>query len=115
MITRESIELFQVSFDRFMEKVPAVLKDMLATIEAKEALEREIHDIRTCLDAMNVANQDLRDDKKGLDQRLGMLLSENARLEHLLASIGHAVKQAQPVQEALASLQNGHRRVIEAH
>ncbi len=113
MITRESVELFQVSFDRFMEKVPNVLQDMMDTVEAKEAIEKDNADLRRCLDAMNVANQDLRDDKKALDQRLGAVLAENARLEHALAAIGHAVKQAQPVQDALASLQGSHHKVIE--
>ncbi len=114
MITRESVELFEVSFSRFMEKVPDVLRDMIETVAAKETVEKENSDLRRCLDAMNVANQDLRDDKAALDKRLGAVLAENARLEHALAAIGHAVKQAQPVQDAIASLQNNSHKVIEA-
>jgi hypothetical protein len=113
MITRENVELFQVSFGHFIEKVPEVLRDMLATVEAKEAVERENADLRRCLDAMNVANQDLRDDKATLDRRVGAILAENARLEHALSAIGHAVKQAQPVQDAIASLQSNSHKVIE--
>lgn len=114
MITRENVELFQVSFGHFIDKVPDVLRDMLATVEAKEAVEKENADLRRCLDAMNVANQDLRDDKAALDKRVGAILAENARLEHALAAIGHAVKQAQPVQDAIASLQSSQYRAIDA-
>ena len=113
MITRENVELFKVSLGHFMEKVPEVLRDMLATVAAKEAVEKENEDLKRCLDALNVANQDLRDDKERLDARLGAVLADNARLEHALAAIGHAVRQSQPVQDAIAPLQNGHQKVIE--
>ena len=113
MITRENLELFKVSFGHFITKVPEVMTDMLATVEAREEADKKISDLELCLDAMNLANQELRDDKARLDTRLGAVLAENARLEHALAAIGNAVKQAQPVQDALASLQNGQQRVIE--
>ena len=106
MISTETVERFEVSFRHFMEKVPDVLADMRATAEAKEALDRECDDLRRTLDSLNIALQDLRNDKKVLGERIGQLLRENARLEQLLSHIGQSIKEARPVQDGIAALQS---------
>lgn len=108
MISIETVERFEVSFRHFMEKVPDVLADMRATAEAKEALDRECDDLRRTLDSLNIALQDLRNDKKVLGERIGQLLRENARLEQLLSHIGQSIKEARPVQDGIAALQGPH-------
>ena len=114
MITLESIDKFAVSLEHFFKNVPSILADMRATVEAKESLERECDNLRRTLDTMNLALQDLREDKNALSDRISQLLRETARLEQLLAHIGEAVQRSQPVQDAITSLQGDGKRMNEA-
>jgi ABC-type transporter Mla subunit MlaD len=105
MITKETIDLFRVSFASFTAKVPAVLDDMQATADALASSQGKVKELESVLDAMNIANQDLRDANSALDARVAALIRELAAKDHLLGTIANAVQSAQPVQDAIASLQ----------
>ena len=104
MITTQSVDAIDQTIRTAIDALPAIIAQMRDTAVDRERLLELVEHQQHQLDAMNVTVTDLRADKQMLDQRIGALLQENARLEHALVSIGNAVKQSTQVQDSIAQL-----------
>lgn len=109
MITTQSVDALDQGLRAALAKLPDVIADMRDTAVDRERLIEDNKELRHEIDAMNLSISELRSDKHAMDARIGALLAENAKLEHLLKSIGNAIKDNSQVQDNLALLaaQNG--------
>ena len=118
MITTANVDAIDTTIRNAVAKLPEVIADMRDTAVDRERLIEENKGLRHEIDTMNVTMGDLRADKQAMDGRIGALLAENAKLEHLLKTIGRAVKESEQVQDSLAQLaaqQNGKKAPVIEH
>jgi uncharacterized protein (DUF3084 family) len=104
MITISSVDQMERGTKEMIAKLPAVFNDIRATAEDRERLMGELQTARKDSDLMNATIAELRHDKLQLSARIDALLAENARIQHLLTTLGRAIKESNEVQDGLAAL-----------
>lgn len=104
MITTQGVDAIDERIRTAIDALPSIVAEMRDTAVDRERLIEENRTLQHELTTLGLTVADLREDKKTMDARIGALLAENAKLEHLLKSIGNAIKDNSQVQDNLALL-----------